>query len=981
MIILRANDETKVVFNKMIHTMGENVKWKEIFVINNNDVILAGKGKSLFFNFDNRRSRSNIVDLPIEEDKIGQTTSTPLLENALNMILYAFGKWGGIKGLKVETPYNKLNSQFNYIFSEIEIEVILTKDFLHFYKGGIKITYEEVVEEIISESNVENEKEEEEIGSDENIESEIDDEHKEYEIGLWHNVKWKTEKLPFHEIELTEAEKKIRLGKNFYKVPYKCPICSEKISMVVYPEGKEFRVETDEEGVYLARAYTCKECNHFFATKPHTMLTEGEVYTLFFEDDQVAYEDYLELLGKKGERTSNYNFNEYESDYLQKNKGTLTMPSLERIDGMESMTDEDIELTKEKMSLGFFPQKDVERYYAKIDEEIKKRKVKKKPLKVIDDKKKESLNAKKSTSNERNLYNSEKVSSVEKDVVSYIDENSNIQLEANKEEYNNNISINHDEGINVENTVALDVEDIKPKKDEVDEFNIENISPSYINKNKKNTPHIDKPVKKEKLKVEKDRQNSNKTDKKDKQEEALTEDLKEVVTNLLKGDMGFLSNIIEKMNDTQINKLKGLILSDNRMNEKDKQKHTKYIDEQIYSIRKRKLLQKADSYKSKSYVEISRLIEEVKNDDLKDEDKKSILESLKKMLHLKADIELKNLIMQIPENITRKQYNQYKDKIEEYKEVDKSYYRKYLDDRRDAAEKGEIVSYIKRFNANDRKSWYELYKKLKDQDFSYKNLKPYLEKINDKIYKLDEDRLKNICPEPAELSFEEGLKKYEEISSGDYLPKLKMDYLDMIEKRLKKIKMDECELLINKLEKEMTRAKIDNSRIYYYNVRKRVGKEDVKSIIVDNAINTYGSDLEEYEYPILICDSSNSENGTSGFILTGDHIYYSGLLSSGTVEVKGIDKITVNDGIFQKGIYVHEKEKGKAKVCNLLDLENPEAFVKVLNTFIEYLKEKPKSREVSYLSKEKHKTKCCIRCGHRYTDEDVCPKCGEKSNK
>ncbi|OYO76092.1 hypothetical protein CG709_16330, partial [Lachnotalea glycerini] len=63
MILLKANEKLKAVFQKIIKTMGENVQWDGIFLINNNDLILLGKVRSLFFNFDNKRAYSNIIDI------------------------------------------------------------------------------------------------------------------------------------------------------------------------------------------------------------------------------------------------------------------------------------------------------------------------------------------------------------------------------------------------------------------------------------------------------------------------------------------------------------------------------------------------------------------------------------------------------------------------------------------------------------------------------------------------------------------------------------------------------------------------------------------------------------------------------------------------------------------------------------------------------------------------------------------------------
>ena len=55
-------------------------------------------------------------------------------------------------------------------------------------------------------------------------------------------------------------------------------------------------------------------------------------------------------------------------------------------------------------------------------------------------------------------------------------------------------------------------------------------------------------------------------------------------------------------------------------------------------------------------------------------------------------------------------------------------------------------------------------------------------------------------------------------------------------------------------------------------------------------------------------------------------------------------------------------------------------FTECFDEFITYLKEKPESRKIEYLAKEKHETICCLRCGCVYQVGNTCPKCGYKNN-
>ena len=67
-------------------------------------------------------------------------------------------------------------------------------------------------------------------------------------------------------------------------------------------KGKEFVIDTDEGQVRLARAYTCIRCCSFYTPRPERLLIDGDCYVMDFTGDRSAYEDYQELLGRKGER-------------------------------------------------------------------------------------------------------------------------------------------------------------------------------------------------------------------------------------------------------------------------------------------------------------------------------------------------------------------------------------------------------------------------------------------------------------------------------------------------------------------------------------------------------------------------------------------------------------------------------------------------------------------------------------------------------
>ena len=362
MILLKANNELKNVFTRMITTMGAKVEWKGNFVVLNHFLILSGRVRSLVLNFENRKVGTNVIELPDREEDMEQVEGNDVLANVLNMSLYAFGKWGMIKGLKVDQDDKQLNGLFTTILKDLKIRPDYRSDNFRFYKESIQITYEEVVQAAIEE------------GKRKAQESQEDPEQAEQErrTGLWHNMRWGMEQASFQKEETDAYERKAsRLGNNFYITGYLCPSCKGKLHMCVYPQGKEFPVETEEGKVFLARSYTCDNCSLYYTPRPGKLLREGDSYVLKFGKDRDAYEDYRELLGKQGARVSNYNFNEYAS---QREKGK-TPPSVEEAcAGIEQMSGEELQDLDEKLEAGFFPLAEAAPYRKKLAALLRQRK-------------------------------------------------------------------------------------------------------------------------------------------------------------------------------------------------------------------------------------------------------------------------------------------------------------------------------------------------------------------------------------------------------------------------------------------------------------------------------------------------------------------------------------------------------------------------------------------------------------------------------
>ena len=144
MILLKANSELKNVFERMLKAMKVNVTWTGKFVVLNNFLILSGTVRSLIFNFDNRKVITNIIELPEREEDTQAIEDNEFLTNVLNMTLYAFGKWGVIKGIRVDQDYSQLNDLFHAILKDMKINPGFRDDNFRFYKDNLQITYDRV---------------------------------------------------------------------------------------------------------------------------------------------------------------------------------------------------------------------------------------------------------------------------------------------------------------------------------------------------------------------------------------------------------------------------------------------------------------------------------------------------------------------------------------------------------------------------------------------------------------------------------------------------------------------------------------------------------------------------------------------------------------------------------------------------------------------------------------------------------------------
>ena len=147
----------------------------------------------------------------------------------------------------------------------------------------------------------------------------------------------------------------------------------------------------------------------------------------------------------------------------------------------------------------------------------------------------------------------------------------------------------------------------------------------------------------------------------------------------------------------------------------------------------------------------------------------------------------------------------------------------------------------------------------------------------------------------------------------------------MIKRRLTKLKTDESTQLMRKLKSDMDEKMPDYDGFYFYNAREEMklaqGAQskyqdyDDERVNADadlererqamfRAIDGYAAARGEYEYPLMVCDTSRTRNGKEGFVLTPDHIFYHTFLKSGKINILNINKIQAANRLFSKGVYI-----------------------------------------------------------------------------
>ena len=922
MIQLQASQELKQTFETLIKTINVPVKWNGIFAAIDNYLILQGEVRSLFFHFDTRQVTTNIIEIPAQEAAdIGENTR---VQNAINMILYAFGKWGTIKGLRVDKSFAQLQKLFSGILGEFEVEPEYTPEHMRFYRSGMRITYEDVIQTAFEYREEESEEYAGEVG------------------GLWHKIIWKKASANFLQVETTLRERRMgRLGNNFYMIGYLCPTCGEKLHMVIYPMGKEFRIETEEGGVICARACTCSECQSFFTPRPKKLLAEGDIYTIEFGEDTKAYEDYLELLGRDGDRVSNYHCNEFADREDMEEEDEETLEELAR--NLPELSDLELRKLAARIEEGFYPDESIEGLEEYVHEQSRMRQGK------------QGIDAADGYENGREG----KLEKHEAGVEDSEDEPGELKRgrsDAAREQGGHRVP------------------DQARRNDRVSKQ-------THRNDRAPKQAHRNDQVPEQGRGDGAAPERAGGTDPADSSGHTNAASAKEhdEATRKYAARMEKL----ERYSGRQLKELKNQLEREQMLPRDVRHTYLEQVKQKLIAEQAASLEKKVDACEGKTYAVIKRVYDEVEDSELPMEEKEPLLARLSAWLRSRAQQEVEMLVQKMPKNLNRTQYRQYEERIRGYQDVDLSPYEEILHERRKAAEQQEIADLVKRARKVSREDVRELLTKLKEGDFLPDLVQPYIEKVEERLRKMDEKAIEALLPDLTHSSYEEGIEAYEQIAQGDFLPELKANALEMLSKRLSKIKTDECELLVKKLQDELAEAGLsENPKHHFYPARRVLLKQAApeETELIEFALATYASNRGPFEYPILVVDSTKNGTGKEGLILTPENIYYSTMFSAYVIPVPSIKRVDASTGILNKGLHLYQENGTKMKLPYAVETKELPVFAQVIDSFVHYLREKPDSRKLTYLAKEKHEKICCFRCGFEYQGGGVCPKCGYQNN-
>lgn len=94
--------------------------------------------------------------------EVFETEGRKLLTNIFNLLVYVFGKWGALSGIKVPHSYARIDLLLKQILREINAEVYYSDSGIKFTSNGLSVVFEDIIISAINklkaDDRIENEK-------------------------------------------------------------------------------------------------------------------------------------------------------------------------------------------------------------------------------------------------------------------------------------------------------------------------------------------------------------------------------------------------------------------------------------------------------------------------------------------------------------------------------------------------------------------------------------------------------------------------------------------------------------------------------------------------------------------------------------------------------------------------------------------------------------------------------------------------------
>ena len=821
--------------------------------------------------FDLKKVYPNIIDIPDMPADISEIDGKQLLKNIFNMTLYIFGKWGALQGIRVEHTYEKIDLLLKQILKEAGAEAYYSRNGIKFSCDGKSVVFEDII--LAAVNKIKEDERTEEEGLEDGVEEE-------YPQGLWHDMKWKTTNVSFARQDLDgSTQGKDRLGSNFYIIPYKCPQCGGHLHMSVYPDGKEFAIDTEEGKVYAARIYMCPGCSLFYTPRPGKLLSEGDEYILDFDNDVKAADDYKKLIGRNGGKNSNSNTNMYEHEYVGKvHNGSKSLAKICR--NIRRLSIADLERLLEEMDEGFYRGSEVKRFLEYIKQELEFRRSEQlDPYTAFRKGLKSGKIGEEGVAGGTERRRPDYSSIEEEEEIS-----SNTQEEETEEETTEEDSIMEDIIKKYMGGGEISKDNIQEAEKSIqDDGNTQETGTENITNNNTDTQEqLEENVETEETLQNQPGKNTKKAkgakslfSRKNKQEKEKDIPDNNTKNNNTTSKPGRQENNTDSTIDTQeVQNVEDASTVNMEERKPVQKKETSTAREKAGNngtiLNREDAIKKISAAKGKKYTEIAGLFNEVKNSSLESADKEEFTSEIHDLLEQAGKKELDYLISHLPQSDTKERYKRTRERIKSYKDIDTSKYEEIINKYIDNAEREELSSMVRKAAAGGRKSLLKVLDDIKNKEFDLGVLKEYSDEIYRQIKDIDMETVRKIVSDISALDVQDGLRAIKEIEAADILPELKKEMSALIDKKLTRMKTEESGQLVEKIQRSLEDRIEDLSRVHYYDAIKMASgdNKDEESLLIRKAISKYAILLGKYEYPVIIYDSSHFRNGKEGFIIS-----------------------------------------------------------------------------------------------------------------